>query len=348
MRAIFITEKEHLRIREVPTPQPGPGEVRVRVEYVGICGSDLHYYFDGANGAFVVREPLTPGHEMSGRVDFDPSGEWAAQTPITVHPGRFGAPDERYPDRPHLWPGGSYLGSAATLPHTQGALAELLIVERAMLRQLPAALPVRRAVLAEPLGIALHAINQSGPIDGKSVLVTGAGPIGLLTIAAARAAGARAVAATDVLPEPLERARAAGADTVYDVTTDGVPDGFDVVFECSGVPASVSTALAATRPAGTVVLVGMMPADPRPVALVPLASRELTVVGSFRFSDEIDAAIELLDSRPELEQVITHEFTAGPVDTVVEAFGAAKDSRRSGKVIIALESTALENTELEH
>lgn len=336
MRAAYITGKQMLEVRDVPAPEPGPGQVRLRVDYVGICGSDLHYYFDGANGAFVIREPLVPGHELSGRVDLDPGGEWAPGTPVTVHPARFGEPQAAFRDRPHLWPGGSYLGSAATLPHTQGALSEFIVVERGMVRPLPASLPVRRAVLAEPLGVALHALNQAGPVAGKRVLVTGAGPIGLLTIAAARAAGAAWVAATDVLPEPLRRAADLGAQAIFDVTREEVPGDFDVVFECSGVPASLTTALSATRAAGVIVLVGMLPADPRPVALAPLVARELHVVGSFRFKDEIDTAVELLDTRPEFEDVITHEIAAQDSAAVLEGFATARDSARSGKVILSL------------
>src|SRR5690625_450044 len=206
MRAAFITAAEELEVREVPTPDPTRAEVRIRVNYVGVCGSDLHYFFDGANGPNVVTEPLIPGHEMSGTVDLDPSGTWAPGTPVTVHPARFGAPQQAYLDSPHLWPGGSYLGSAATVPHTQGALREYLVVDRAMVRPLPASLPLRRAALCEPLGVALHALNQGGSVEGKRVLVTGAGPIGLLTIAAAARGGAALVAATDVLPGPLRRA----------------------------------------------------------------------------------------------------------------------------------------------
>lgn len=336
MRAAFITGKQQLEIRTVPTPEPNTGEVRIRVDYVGICGSDLHYFFDGANGPNVVKEPLIPGHELSGRIDLDPEGEWETDTPVTVHPARFGEIDESFSDRPHLWPGGSYLGSAATLPHTQGALAEYLIVDRGMVRLLPSSLPTRRAVLAEPLGVALHALNQAGPLDGKHVLVAGAGPIGLLTIAAARAGGAASVAATDVLPGPLKRARAAGADACYNVAKEEAPPGFDVVFECTGVPASVSTALSLTRPAGTVVLVGMMPADPRPVALAPIGTRELTVVGSFRFNNEIDAALTLLDVHSSVEETITHELEADDSESIINAMEIARDSEQSGKVVLRL------------
>ena len=334
MRAAFIESKEVLNLDEVGTPEPGEGQVRIRVDYVGICGSDLHYYFEGANGAFVVREPLVPGHELSGRVDLDPLGEFESGAPVTVHPATFGTPSHELEDSPHLWPGGAYLGSASTDPHTQGALSEYLLVERGMLRRLPATLPIRRAVLAEPLAVALHALTKAGDLTGKRVLVTGAGPIGLLTIAAARVKGAAHIAATDVLAGPLARATQLGAAAVIDVSREQVPaDSFDVVFECSGVSASVSTAFAAARPAGVVVQVGMVPNEPRPINLAPFISKELRVFGTFRFKDEIDEAIVILDEHPEIEHVITHEVHA---DDTLAAFGLARNSEESGKVIVAV------------
>ncbi|MGO3648349.1 zinc-binding dehydrogenase [Agrococcus casei] len=332
MRAAFITAKQTVEVRDVPTPEPREDEVRIRVDYVGVCGSDLHYYFEGANGAFVVQEPLVPGHELSGRIDFDPKGEWAPGTGVTVHPARFGDSQPGIEDDPHLWPNGSYLGSASTWPHTQGALAEQLVVDRSMIRVLPESLTVRTAVLAEPLAVAMHGVAKAGDaIKGARVLVTGSGPIGLLAIAAALDAGAASVTATDVLEGPLQRALGMGAEAVINVATDEVPEGaFDVVLECSGVAPSISTAFHAARKAATVVQIGMVPNEPRPVNLAPFISKELRVYGTFRFKDEIDAAISLLAKRPEIELVITHEFDAG--DTA-ELFAVARDSEASGKVI---------------
>lgn len=334
MRAAFIDGPQSIRIAEVPVPEPGPAQVRVRIEYVGICGSDLHYYFEGANGAFVVREPLTPGHEVSGRIDADPSGQWTRGTPVTVHPATFGQPSPDLPNDPHLWPGGAYLGSASTTPHTQGGLAEHLLVDRAMVRPLPASLPVRRAVLAEPLAVALHALSKAGDVRGRCVLVTGSGPIGLLAVAAARAAGASAITATDVLPEPLARASALGAAHTLDVSREKVPhNAYDVVLECSGVAPSISTALRAARPGGVVVQVGMVPDEARPINIAPFISKEVRWFGTFRFNDEIDEAIALLDAHPDIERVVTHEIRA---DDLERAFALAKDARASGKVIVAV------------
>ncbi len=334
MKALVINGKLDLIETELPTPEPGPGQVRLRMAYGGICGSDLHYYNEGANGEYVVREPLVPGHEVSGTVDLDPSGDFSPGTPVTVHPGTFGHPEPGIEDRRHLWPGGAYLGSASTQPHTQGGMSEFLIVGKDMVRVLPEGLSLRRAALAEPLAVGLHGITVAGGVRGKRVLVSGSGPIGLLATAACLAEGAAEVVATDVLPGPLERARRLGATGTIQVGTEDIPAmAFDVVLECSGVPAAVSAALVAARRAGIVVQVGMVPNEPRGVNLAPLVSKELQLRGAFRFNDEIDRAIELLKENPVIEDVITHELPAGEA---IEAFAMAKDSENSGKVIVSL------------
>ncbi|PVE72152.1 zinc-binding dehydrogenase [Microbacterium testaceum] len=333
MKSLLIEKARTAEVRDVAVPEPGEGQVRLRVEYVGICGSDLHYFYEGANGAFVVREPLVPGHELSGRVDLDPSGALDPGTPVTVHPARFGTQRDGIEDAPHLWPGGSYLGSASTWPHTQGAASEYLVVEADMVRVLPDDLPVRRAVLAEPLAVALHALGRAGDVEGLEVLITGSGPIGLMAVAAAVAAGAR-VTATDVLSGPLERAGALGAAETVDVSTETLePNAYAVVLECSGVPVSISAAIKAVRPGGTVVQVGMLPDDPRPINLAPFISKEVRYLGAFRFLDEIDRAITLLAATPAIESALTHEFALADAD---EAFATARDSQRSGKVVFAL------------
>lgn len=213
-------------------------------------------------------------------------------------------------------------------------MSELLLVDRSMVRVLPRSLPLRRAALAEPLAVGLHGITLAGGVDGARVLVTGSGPIGLLTAAAALAGGAAQVTATDVLPGPLERARALGVHRTVDVSAEELPaEAYDVVLECSGVPASINAAFRAARRAGVHVQLGMVPDEPKGINLAPMISKELTVLGSFRFKDEIDAAVALLDARPEIEQVVTHEL---PADRALEAFAVARDSQASGKVLVAL------------
>jgi L-idonate 5-dehydrogenase len=334
MKALAIHGKEDIRWEDREAPSPGDGEVRLRVSYVGICGSDLHYYFHGANGEYTIREPLTPGHELSGVVDLDPSGRLAPGTPVTVHPARYGPVVPGLEEHPHLRPGGDYFGSAAANPHRQGGASELLIVEDHMIRVLPASLPLERAALAEPLAVAIHAVSLAGDIGGKRVLVIGAGPIGLLVVAAAINAGAAVVGASDVREEPLDRARALGATEVSLVGRDTIEnESYDVVFECSGVGVALTQAVRAARRTGTIVQVGMLPNADIGVNLAPMLAKELTIRGAFRFSTEIDDAVALLAESDALDSVISQVL---PASDAVQAFELARDSSASAKVLLAL------------
>ena len=334
MKALAIHGKEDIRWEDREVPAPGDGEVRLRVTYVGICGSDLHYYFHGANGEYTIREPLTPGHELSGVVDLDPSGRLASGTPVTVHPARYGPSIPGLEERPHLRPGGDYFGSAAANPHRQGGASEFLIVEEQMVRVLPENLPLERAALAEPLAVAIHAVSLADGVAGKRVLVIGAGPIGLLVVAAAVHAGAAVVGASDVRTEPLERAQALGATEASLVGRDTIDDeSYDVVFECSGVGVALTQAVRAARRAGTIVQVGMLPNADIGVNLAPMLAKELTIRGAFRFSTEIDDAVRMLAESDALESVISHVI---PASDAVRAFELARDSSASAKVLLAL------------
>ena len=334
MKALTINGKMRITEDEIATPEPGEGEIRLRMAYAGICGSDIHYFFNGANGEYVIKEPLVPGHEVSGTVDLDPSGDLAPGTPVTVHPATFGESEPGIEDRRHLWSGGSYLGSASTWPHTQGGMSEYLVVRKDMVRVLPEGLSLQAAALAEPLAVVLHAINISGGVRGKRVLVSGSGPIGLLGAAAALAMGAEEVTSTDVLTGPLKRARQLGVHKTIQVGLEEIPAmAYDVVFECSGVPAAVSPALVAARRAGIVVQVGMLPDEAKPINLSPFISKEVDYRGSFRFDDEIGDAITLLAKDPNIQKVITHVVEASKV---TQAFDVARDSENSGKVLVSL------------
>jgi L-idonate 5-dehydrogenase len=338
MRAVRIYARQDMRTEEVPSLNPASDEVRLRVGYVGICGSDLHYYADGAAGIFTIREPLIPGHEVSGVIDLDPTGTYEEGTPVTVHPATWGTPQPGLTeDQRQLWPGGGYLGSASTWPHTHGGLAEQLIVRRDQVRPLPASLPVKRAALAEPLAVGLHSLAIGGDIRGKRVLVSGSGPIGLLAAAAAAAGGAAEVVCADLLDGPLQRARALGEASPVPIGTvqigvEDLPEShFDLTLECAGVPQALHGLLLATRPAGIVVQVGNLPNETRPINLAPLVSKEIQLRGTFRFNTEIDAAITLLDQNPQIERVITHVL---PIADVDEAFSIAANPEISGKVLV--------------
>jgi L-idonate 5-dehydrogenase len=334
MKKLAIHAAEDIRWDDADTPEPAGGEVRLRVKYVGICGSDLHYYFHGANGEYTIREPLTPGHELSGVVDLDPSGRLAPGTPVTVHPARYGPNVAGLENRPHLRPGGASLGRAAGPPHRQGGAAEYVIVEEGMVRVLPDGLPLERAALAEPLAVALHAVSLADSLAGRRVLVMGAGPIGLLVLAAALRAGAESISVSDIKDEALQRARVLGADELVLVGRDTVADeSYDVIFECSGAPVALALAVRAARRGGSIVQLGMLPNADIAINLAPMLAKELTLRGAFRFSDEIDDAIALLAENDALQPIVTHVIAAS---NAVEAFTVARDASLSSKVLLAL------------
>lgn len=189
------------------------------------------------------------------------------------------------------------------------------------LRRPPAGLPLRRAALAEPLAVALHGVDRyDGDYAGKRVLVSRAGPIGCLAIAALRRRGAAEVVSTDVWEQPLRVAREVGADETRQLGHDQPleDDSFDVVIEASGAPAARVSALRAVRRGGTIVQLGMLPDGDLPVPLASLMSREVTLRGSQRFDVELEA-------------VVSRVF---PAHDVLAAFDAAADSRQSTKVLL--------------
>ncbi|HEV7623530.1 MAG TPA: alcohol dehydrogenase catalytic domain-containing protein [Amnibacterium sp.] len=332
MRALVASGARELRIED-RDPDPSLGPVVFRPLYGGICGSDLHYSREGRVGAFAILEPLVLGHEVVGVVEEDPTGRFPAGTRATLHPGTScGTCPECASGRPNLCRFARYLGSAASVPHTQGAFAERVMVRPDQVRALPEALPTLRGVLAEPLGVGLHAIGRAGGVAGRRVLVSGAGPIGLLAAGAAVALGAGSVTVADVLAEPLATAALLGATaTVHLRDAAPEPAGYDVVIEAAGVPAALTAAVAATTRGGTVVQVGMLPAHPEPVALSALVSREIELRGAFRFDDEIDDAVAMLADLPVFDAVITHVL---PLGAYQEAFDIAADSARSSKVVL--------------
>ncbi|HEY5822305.1 MAG TPA: L-idonate 5-dehydrogenase [Propionibacteriaceae bacterium] len=328
-----------LRVEPVPVREPMPNEAMVEIAYGGICGSDLHYWRHGAAGQSILRDPMLLGHEVVGvvrRAAADGSGPLAG-TAVAVHPARPSAGDGsiRYPgDRPNLSPAGTYLGSAAHRPHTQGAFVRFLPLAADMLRPLSPDLPLRTAAVIEPAAVAWHAVARAGEVVGRQVLVIGAGPIGALVVAVLARAGAAEIVAVDLHEGPLARARELGATRTFLATDAEAVRAVDadVSIESSGSAAGLSVAIGATTRGGRVVMLGLLPPGDQPVPVSLAIARELELVGSFRFNDEIDAVIAALeDGSLHVDPVVTHTF---PIADALEAMEIALDPSRSGKVLL--------------
>jgi threonine dehydrogenase-like Zn-dependent dehydrogenase len=286
--------------------------VEVSVAASGICGSDLHLVAFGPS-------EVTLGHEFSGTL--------ADGTPVAVLPM---APCGRCA-RCIAGEGQQCAQALGTLYGIarDGGLAERAIVEPACARPLPVGLPVRDACLVEPLAVALHGIHRATAPAGARVLVIGAGPIGLCTVAALRADGAE----VDLLahrPERIEAGEALGA-------RDASATGYDVVYDAAGTQGSMDTAIDRVRPGGTIAVLGTFW---DPVSLgAGYQLKEVTLVPAFAYGHhhddaEFDDAISLLARSPDLPRVlITHRFA---LDDAAEAFRVAAD-RESGAIKVALE-----------
>lgn len=337
MLGCVIHGQDDLRVDELPVPSAGPGQALVAVRYGGVCGSDLHYWRHGGVGDFRLREPMVLGHEVVGTVLAygDGASGPAPGTAVAVHPATAcGACPECRDGRANVCRDTRYLGSAARTPHVQGGFAAQVVVPAGQLRAVPAGLELRRAALAEPLSVALHAVRRAGSVAGRQVLVTGAGPIGCLVVAAAKAAGAAHVTVTDLLPQALEYASAVGAGAVVradDPGDAGWPSEVDVAIEASGVAAGLDTCLRLVRRGGVVVQLGMLPPGQSPFAGNLVVSREIELRGAFRFDSEFDSALELLAAEPAFDALVS---AVVPVRDAESAFALAADRSRSCKVLL--------------
>lgn len=338
MPAVMIYKAGDLRVELSERTAPQAGQVEVSIGAGGICGSDLHYYRHGGFGTIRLREPMALGHEIAGTITALGDGVTglAIGNRVAVNPslpcGRcrychVGMRNECLDMR--------FMGSAMRYPHIQGGFRSHVVVEAGQAIPIADQLSLGEAAMAEPLAVCLHAVNRAGALMGKRVLITGCGPIGALTILAAKFAGAAEIAVTDIAPFPLRMAMELGATRGIDTAREAsaldpekaFKGQFDVVFEASGSQQAATAAFEVLRPGGTFVQLGLGGDMTIPVNLV--VTKEIAYIGSFRFDREFALAVELLgkglvDVRPLITETL-------PVERAVEAFEIAADRTRSMK-----------------
>lgn len=314
MRVARLHGVGDVRVCDEPAPIPGPGETLVRVTSVGLCGSDLHWYGQAGIGDARLDRPLVMGHEFAGVTE---TGQRVAVDPAVP----CGACDLCQAGHPNMCRTLRFAGHGTE----DGALRDEVAWPARCLVPLPDSLSDADGALLEPLGVAIHAVDLGHIRAGRTVGVFGCGPIGLLVLQVARAAGATDLFVTEPLPHRLAAARAWGAQ----VWTPGRE--VDVAFECAGENAAVQDAVAAARPGGRVVLVGI-PDDDRTWFTASAARRKgLTLALARRMKDAYGRALRLVETgRVDVRALVTHRFS---LDQAPAAFAAAQ--RRDGlKVIV--------------
>jgi L-iditol 2-dehydrogenase len=331
-RAAVLPKPGTIQLKELPIPRPGEREVLVEVRSVGVCGSDVHYYEEGRIGDFVVRAPLVLGHEASGTVAGH--GPGASRLPlgtlVAIEPG---VPCRRCPQcrvgRYNLCPDVRFLAT----PPIDGAFTRYLAVPEDFCYPVPESLSADTAALVEPLSVGIWACRKACIGLGDHVLVTGAGPIGLLAALAARAHGA-VPTVCDINPERLARAARLGLQRTVDLRREDLAalGPYDAFIECTGAVGVPGAGLRTLKAAGRAVLVGMSAADEVRLPLSVLQARELTVTGSFRYASTYPAAIELAASGAvPLADLVDAVF---PLDRAEEALQVTRRDPTLLKVVV--------------
>lgn len=344
-RVCRLYGQQDVRIETDHVAPLAPGQVTVRIGAGGICGSDIHYFYEGGIGQIRVREPIILGHEVAGTVIAvsDDVNNVSIGQKVALNPSHpCGECEYCKKDLQQHCLDMRFFGSAIRLPHVQGAFRDVITVNAAQCVPVSNKTSLAQAACAEPLAVCLHAVNRAGDLSGKRVLVTGAGPIGALCVAAAKQAGAAEIIVTDLQDYALDVALQMGADKAVNIARNATDlakyeEGkgqIDVCFECSAAAPAIGSAIRMLRPQGILVQVGV--AGDIPVSFNPVVAKELMIVGTHRFHAEYAQAVQAIDSgKIDVKPIITTSFE---LDDAVTAFDMARDRSRAVKVHFAFAS----------
>lgn len=339
MKTYLLYGAKDVRLTEKSIPEPAAGQVLIKPTFTGICGSDVHYFQHGYCGNFVPKRPFALGHEFAGVIESIGSNVEGLQVgdEVAVDPSMpCGSCKHCRSGHYNLCLSMRYFGSASCDPHIDGAMGQFLIAPAKNCYILPAGISMSQASLLEPLCVAMHAVKQVDRIAGTSILITGGGPIGQLILRVVRAFGAYNVTVSDVNEFAREFSLKSGANKVVNPLDENAWqsfNGFDVVFEASGVPSALANGIQLARRGGSVVLVGTLPES----FSIPgnlIMNRELKLLGSFRFANVFEDAMNMVaEGIINLEGIVTDTYR---FDDIPQAMQRALDKNRVMKVQIAL------------
>ena len=321
-QAAVLYAPHDIRIEERPVPRPGPGEVLIEVKAVGVCGSDVHYYEHGRIGSYVVRQPLILGHESAGVIVAVGEGVNTSRVGerVAIEPGiPDGVCEQCRAGRYNLCPNVRFFGT----PPIDGAFTNYVTIPGSFAYTLPDQMSDEEGALIEPLSVGLWACRKAQLQGADRLLITGAGPVGLLAMKVALALGATQITMTDVSPQRLEVARKLGATRTVNVAKELLADAgveADVLIECSGNQKALMDGIRSLRPAGKAIAVGMSPGEEVSVPMSFIQNREITLTGTFRYANTYADAIALVASgRIDLKPIITGHYALEETEQALQA-----------------------------
>lgn len=345
VKACVLHKQNDLRIDEVALAEMGAEDVLVAMSFGGICGSDMHYYQHGGFGPIRVIDPIILGHEVSGIVKATGTNvrDLHVGDRVAVSPSQpcFDCDYCAREEQQHC-SNMRFMGSARTVPHVQGGFRTEMVTGQTQCFRVGPDTSLAHAACSEPLAVCLHAAAQAGSLKGKNVLVTGAGPIGALCVAVAKMHGAQSIVVTDLFDFTLGVAQRMGATQALNINAqpDAVPNHvaengpFDVVFECSAAEPAILSAIAALRPRGTIVQVGVAGSLSLPINAI--VGKEIIFKGTHRFHSEFAQAVDLIDRGViDVTPIVTQTF---PLQDAVAAFETAANRDKAVKVQLKLDS----------
>ena len=335
MKAAYLTSLRTLEVREAPEPLVrGPRDVLLRVGAVGVCGSDIHYYRTGRIGSAAVEFPFVVGHECAGTVVATgpearrlKPGQRVAIDPLVT----CGECDQCRQRRSHTCRKQRFLGLPGQLG---GSLVEFLVMPEESCYAIPDSLTLDQAVVIEPLSIGLYAQRMSQLKSGAKIAILGAGPIGLCTLLACRAAADCTAYVTDPIPERRRLAAKLGADwtgspramDVVKTISNAEPLGVDFVFECAGEQETIDHGVELLKPGGTLLIVGIPELDRITFPIHTLRRKELTIKNVRRQNECMADAIEMVASgKVNIDLLMTHRFPMAETQAAFDLVAGYRD-----------------------